>query len=153
MESLMSYPSCVSQLAVSNIDTSSASDVAAVVLTGLAVVFSALILLIIFVWIYRMIFDKIRTSKKSNTVPVPSAPKPDPQKMLSQPEEEEAEEEEVSLINADEEVVAVISAVIAQISAETGTAYALKSLKPVETKRSRRSLWALEGIRGETNPF
>ena len=135
----------VLKIAKPEVSSSNPIDVAAVVVSGLAVVFVALIILIFFVFLYGKIFDVIRESKNKKKAEVKAddmtpAAKPAP-----------AAVEPVSTSD-DDEVIAAISAVLAQISSEEGVQYRIKSVTPVQ-KGSRRNAWAFEGLRQNTNPF
>lgn len=116
------------------------SYVIAVVITGLVVVFLGLVLLIAFITLVGKIFEKIDKSKAAKkteeTVPVP-APKAAP-----------------AVQTADgDEIIAVISAAVAMMSAADGKPYRIKSVKPAAGKGSSRSAWAAAGLRDYTNPF
>jgi sodium pump decarboxylase gamma subunit len=135
-----------------DIDAQSPIDVAAVVVTGLVVVFLALIILILFVWLYGKIFEQIRNNKKKNAAKPQAAPNIEPVKNTAVESTEDLQQEDFS--TAEDEIVAAISAVIAQISSEEGVKYRVKSITPVSSgKTSRRNVWAAEGLRQNTNPF
>lgn len=122
-----------------------ASDVAAIVITGLCVVFCGLIILILFVWAFGKIFSMKNKSAKA----APEPPKAEVQKAA------QVKTVPKTAPNSDsneDEIIAVISAAIAAMSAEDGKTYKLKSVKAADIKPSR-SAWALAGRQFNTNPF
>lgn len=119
------------------------SYVTAVVITGLSVVFLALILLIIFVWA----FGKIFTAKSNKKSAPKDAPKQPQAKPVSAPAAAPAQAE-----NEQDENIAVISAAVAAIGQAEGKTYKVKSVRAVRNKPSR-SVWSLAGIQNDTNPF
>ena len=124
-------------------------EIAAVVISGLAVVFAALILLILFVWIYGKIFDSIKSKKKKSR-------DNEVKEKISTIKTELPQSDEVSLQedSEEDEVVAAISAVIAQIADEEGTNLRVKSIRPaLQSRNSGQNAWALEGLRQNTAPF
>ena len=139
----------VLKIAKPEVSSNNPIDVAAVVVSGLAVVFVALIILIFFVFLYGKIFDVIRENKNKKKTEV----KADDMTPAAKPEpvSETAAAEPVSASD-DDEVIAAISAVLAQISSEEGVQYRIKSVTPVQ-KGTRRNAWAFEGLRQNTNPF
>lgn len=123
-----------------------AGTVSSVVITGIVVVFIGLILLILCVSIYGAIFDKINKSKAEKlaaekAAKAAAAPKAEPAPAAAAPVVEDGIEEEV---------VAVITAAIAAMSASTGKKLALRS---VRTAKPQRSAWASAGIADNTRPF
>jgi sodium pump decarboxylase gamma subunit len=125
------------------IDTGSASDVTAVVITGLSVVFLGLIILIIFVWALGKVF----TRKKKPAETVKETPKA---------EIKNSEAVNVSSFaqdsSDDDEIIAVIAAAVAAMGRADGKTYKLKSVRAANT-RSSRSAWSLAGLQNNTNPF
>lgn len=127
----------------------SAGTVASVVITGLAVVFIALILLILLVALYGKIFEainkrsvakakaKAESAAEKSPVPVKAAPAPE----TSAPVVEDGIEEET---------VAVIMAAVYAMSAQTGKKMVLKSVK---TAKPQRPAWSTAGIMDNTRPF
>lgn len=119
------------------------SYVLAVVLTGLIVVFLALVVLIAFVWVMGKIFDaikgnkskKIEDGKKAETAVV-KAPQPAAPAMKI--------EDGIS-----DEIVAVIAAAVASMSGN----FAIKSVRKASPKTSRRSAWGTQGIAESTRVF
>ena len=118
---------------------------AAVTFTGIAVVFLVLLILIIFVGCFGKFFDK---SKKNNSTSNGGASGATAAKANT-----ETKSNTVSFACDDDEVIAVISAVIAQMSAADGKNYKIKSVKRKNTKAYGRPIWATEGLRQNTNPF
>lgn len=121
----------------------SGQEQAAVVITGLVVVFLVLAFLVLFVSWFGKLFDK---SKKNNTEKpsAPAAPRTAPIVKPSAP---------VVKYDESDEVVAAISAAIAQMSLNDGKVYKIKSIKPKHTKSYGRPIWAAEGLRQNTSPF
>ena len=107
------------------------------VITGMVVVFIALILLILFVALFGKIFDSIEEKKKASSSQV---------KPVSEIKPESSEDEN--------EVIAAISAVVAMMATNDGKNYAVKSIKrAVNKKRSSGSIWGSAGQRENTRPF
>ncbi len=114
------------------------SYVLAVVLTGMIVVFIALVLLIAFVSIMGKIFDSVngkKEKKNNNSLTETAAPKAVPAMEI---------EDGIS-----DEVVAVIAAAVAAMSGN----FAVKSVKRVSAKSSRRGAWGVQGIAESTQVF
>ncbi len=119
----------------------------AVVITGLAVVFLALVLLIAFVSIFGMIFGN--NSKKSNKNNNGTEKKDNEKPVLNV-----VKETPVSTQNEDDNIIAVISAAVAMMAAKDGKNYAVKSIKRALCKnRSSRNVWSAAGQRENTRPF
>ena len=127
------------------------SYVVAVVITGLVVVFLGLILLIAFISIIGAIFKKLNLRE---TAPVkakaPAAVKPVP-KIVSQPAAAIAPSPGSG--GDDDEIIAVISAAVAMMSAAEGKNYRVRSVRAVSSKASGGNAWASAGLRESTNPF
>lgn len=113
------------------------------VLTGLVVVFIALILLILLLTLFRNIFGSVghkeeeKPAPKPVRAPAPAAPaKPAP----------------VILSDDEGEVAAAITAALAVILAEEGAGktYAVRSIKRV---RTGRSAWSTAGLTENVRPF
>lgn len=131
--------------AMSGIELPSTSQVWAVVLIGLAVVFSALIILIAFVWIMGKFFT-IGNSKKKPAAPQnkPTAIKPAPKKNVSAAK--------ASASSDDDEVIAVIAAAVAAMGKAEGKTYKVKSVRAVN-QSAQRPAWAAAGLQSNTAPF
>lgn len=127
----------------------SAGTVASVVITGLAVVFIALILLILLVALYGKIFEAInnRSVAKAKAKAEAAAEKsPVPVKAVPAPETSAPVVED----GIEEETVAVIMAAVYAMSAQTGKKMVLKSVK---TAKPQRPAWSTAGIMDNTRPF
>lgn len=120
------------------------SYVIAVVITGLVVVFLGLVLLIAFISAVGAIFKKIDKKKAEAKAAQAAEPVPAPKAAPAVP---------VTAASDDDEVIAVISAAVAMMSAADGTSYRVKSVKAVPQNGSSRSAWAMAGLRETTNPF
>ena len=122
-------------------------EIASMTFIGLAVVFSALLILVAFLYISGSIFKKKDMSAKK------SAPTPAPVRQA--PAAKAAPAAKTTASGEDEdEVVAVISAVVAAMSAQDGKQYRVHSVKPAARGTgSGRSNWAQAGIQDATRPF
>lgn len=118
------------------------SYVGAVVISGLVIVFVALILLILMVWLMGKIFEAFKANKQTeientaSTANTASAP--------------------VSTSAADDdEVIAVISAAVAMMAQESGTALQIKSITPSQrlAKKPARNAWAAAAAAESTRSF
>ena len=121
----------------------------AVVITGLVVVFLALVLLIVFVQIFGKIFsgiaNKEKKGSKPDVIPVPQ---------VTVPENVTRSVPEPVVSGDDDEVIAVISAAVAMMSARDGKKYAVRSINRTENRRrSAGSVWGAAGQRENTLPF
>ena len=139
------------------------TQIAAMTLVGLLVVFSALLILVLFLTCSGSIFKK--TGK--NTKPAqkkPAAAKPAPAKTAAQPAKKPAKPAAASKPKPapapapaaaadDDEVIAVIMAAIAAMNAADGTNYQLRSVKQVTRGGAGRSAWAQAGLIETTKPF
>lgn len=135
---------------LSAVDKVAGTEQAAVVVTGLAVVFSVLIILVLFV----LAFGKLLNKPKNNNAGSGNAAavKPQPVEKKNNPIASVSGGAAVASAD-DDEVIAVISAVIAQMSAEDGKTYKIKSVRPRQNMSCGRSAWAAEGLRQNTCPF
>lgn len=128
-----------------------AETVVAVVITGLAVVFIGLILLIALVWLYGKIFQVINdkaTKKAAAAVAAKSeakaekAPAPAPAPVIED--------------GIEEEVAAVIAAAIAAYGAQTGKKLAVRSIRSADGgsgSRRVRNAWGAAALSEATRPF
>ncbi len=128
-----------------------AETVAAVVITGLAVVFIGLILLIALVWLYGKIFQAIndKAAKKAaaaaaakSEAKAEKAPAPAPAPVIED--------------GIEEEVAAVIAAAIAAYGAQTGKKLALRSIRSADGgngSRRVRNAWGAAALSEATRPF
>lgn len=132
------------------------SYVASVVLTGLAVVFLALLLLIIVFKFFGVVFFKKPKVKKVRA----KAAKNEPPKVETKSAAVSSASSGNSSVSApaapmiedgiDTEIVAVIAAAIAAMGAQTGKKLGLVSVK--KSGASRRA-WAQAGLNDNTRPF
>ncbi|MCM1380784.1 MAG: OadG family protein [Muribaculaceae bacterium] len=117
------------------------SYVFAVVITGLVVVFLGLVLLIAFITAIGAVFKKIDAKKKAAGEAKPAdTPKAAPAPVPA-----------VSGTD-DGEVIAVISAAVAMMSAADGKAYRVKSVRAAKNG-SLDNAWAAAALRESTLPF
>lgn len=118
----------------------------AVVITGLVVVFLALILLILFVALFGKVFSRSENKKKEEAAVAPKveitkSPAPEALPLAADNED-------------NSEVIAVISAAVAMMAARDGKKYAVKSIKKTaDRRRQTGSVWAAAGQRENTRPF
>lgn len=125
----------------------SSTQTIGVIISGLVVVFLVLLLLVGFVRLFSSFFEKgKKDSPKKQTAP----PEPETKKIALQPP---APEITLSPDDDPDEIIAVISAVVAQMSAQDGKQYKIKSVKAKNSKTAGRPLWASEGLRQNTAPF
>lgn len=129
------------------------TTVASVVITGIAVVFIALVLLILFVAIYGGIFksinkkaaEKAAAEKAAKEAEKPKAAAPAPVAAAPAPVVEDGIEEEI---------VAVITAAIAAYGAQSGKKLAVRRIKASGGGApSGRSAWGAAGLAEATRPF
>lgn len=133
------------------VDKVSGTEQAAVVVTGLAVVFSVLIILVLFVLLFGKIMNKPKNSD-SGSGNAPAAVKAQPAEKKNSPIASVSGGAAAASAD-DDEIIAVISAVIAQMSAEDGKTYKIKSVRQRQNKSCGRPIWAVEGLRQNTSPF
>ena len=123
------------------------SYVVAVVITGLVVVFLGLVLLIAFISLIGKIFSVIekkraeKSADKGNEAPAVQKSVP------------AASAVPAVQTSDDDEVIAVISAAVAMMSAADNTTYRVRSVKAVSSKAAAGNAWAMAGLRETTNPF
>ena len=120
------------------------SYVFAVVITGLVVVFLGLVLLIAFISLIGWLFKTMDKNKKAAKAADAPAPKSAPAAVSPAQTVQSAD---------DDEVIAVISAAVAMMSAADGTSYRIKSVKAASNGVPARNAWASAGLRESTNPF
>lgn len=133
---LMTLKNFIGNALIPVVQEMTTSYIAAVVITGLTVVFIGLIILILFVWAFGKFFTKNKKISEpvSQEIPVTT--------ITPIPETDENEDE----------IIAVISAAVAAMGKSEGKNYRLKSVRPVKNKPSR-SAWSIAGIQNDTNPF
>ena len=123
------------------------SYVVAVVITGLVVVFLGLVLLIAFISAIGAFFKQM-DQKKTAAVKA-DAPEPKP---LPKPQAPVADKP-VQTYEDDDEIIAVISAAVAMMSASEGKNYRVRSVRAVAAKGSAGNAWASAALREATRPF
>ena len=119
----------------------------AVVITGLVVVFLGLVLLIAFISLIGAIFKKMNQSKSPAPKADAPAAKPVP-KVQTQPVSKP-----VQTYEDNDEIIAVISAAVAMMSASEGKNYRIKSVRAASSKGSSGNAWASAALREATRPF
>lgn len=124
-----------------------AGTVASVVITGIVVVFLALVILILCVSIYGKIFDTInKKSAEKSKAKAEAEKKPEPVKAA----EPVVSPEPVIEDGIGDETVAVIMAAISAMESTGGKKLVLKSVK---TAKPQRPAWSAAGIIENTRPF
>ena len=135
-----------------------------VTLVGLGVVIAALAILVVVIFLFGKIFDQINKNQKAKEsaakqkakqsapakkAPAPAKPAPAPAKKAAPAPAVAAPAED------EEEVIAVISAVVAMMSEQDGKTYRIKSVAKSQRNNgfSGRSAWAMDGRRQNVNPF
>jgi sodium pump decarboxylase gamma subunit len=130
------------------------TQIVSMTVIGLLVVFSALLLLVLFLACSGSIFRKVQPGKKQ---PAPQKKAPAPAKPQQKPAPKAAPAAPAAKAAAsaedDSEVVAVIMAAIAAMSAADGKQYAVRSVRQVTRGGSGRSIWAQAGLSDLTRPF
>lgn len=122
------------------------SFIAAMTITGLAVVFLGLLILVVYLTLSGKLFVRLGIGQpKPKKAPAAPAPKPVAAPKPAAPAAVAGEDED--------EIAAVIAAVVAAMSTADGTAYAVRSIKPVRRVGSGRSAWAQAGMADLTAPF
>lgn len=122
------------------------SYVGAVVISGLAIVFAALIILILLVWIMGKIFDKLNAKKSDGNAkkaPAAESSKPAPVNISAAPAADADDESEV---------LAVIAAAVAAMSEEYGTPLRIHSIKRSAVSK-RSNAWARAAAGESTRAF
>lgn len=117
----------------------------AVMVTGLVVVFVALVGLMLIVWLFGKLFVALGSSKK------PSQPKKQMPKTAESkaPVNTAAKKAMVVEDGISDEVVAVIAAAVAAMGSAAG-GFAVRSVRRV---KEARSSWATAGLAQNTQPF
>lgn len=127
------------------------AQVAGVLLAGLGVVFAVLVMLVILIFLFGKLFEQIngRKKQKETAKVTEKAPKAAPAKQSPSPAPAA-----VAVPDEDaDEVIAVISAVVAMMSAQDGTTYQVRSVKPAAQSLGGRAVWAMDGRRQNVAPF
>ena len=134
-------------------DLLNAAQIIGVTIAGIGIVFMCLVLLVLVILGFGKIFDSLNQKKaaKEATAAAKSAPK------VSAPAPKAAAPVQAApAVSAedDDEVIAVISAVIAAMSAADGTTYKVRSVKPAASNSlGGRTAWAMDGRRNNVMPF
>lgn len=122
--------------------------IVSVVITGIVVVFIGLIILILCVSVYGRIFDSMNRKKaeKQKAELEAKAQENAPKVQADAPVEAPPVIED----GIEEEIVAVITAAIAAMSAKSGKKLMLRS---ISTAKGSRNAWAAAGAAENTRPF
>ncbi len=108
-----------------------------VVLSGVSIVFIALILLIFFVWLMDKVFNLVKGSKKKNKSAEVSQKAPAP----ANPAAVVSEKPPVTEDGIPEEVVAAVAAAVAMLGEETGRTLKITGISKKGGGSSRRGRW------------
>ena len=129
------------------------TQITAMTIVGLAVVFAALLILVIFLYSSGAIFKRAVKGNKP-AAPAKPAAKPAPAAAVKAAPAPAPKPQTASAAASDDsEVVAVIMAAIAAMGAADGKQYRLHSVRQVTRRGSGRSLWAQAGLNDATRPF
>ena len=131
------------------------NTIASVVITGIAVVFIALALLIIFVSLYGKIFESINRKKEQQAAEAKAAEAKKAEAAAKKADAQKAAPAPAPVVQdgIEEETVAVIMAAIAAYGAQSGKQLAVKSIKASQGGSARRNAWSAAGIAEATRPF
>ena len=127
------------------------TQITAMTIIGLSVVFFALLILVVFLYTSGSFFKAAKPGQKpaaetKKQAPAKAAP------AAAKPAAKPAAPKAAAPAEDDSEVVAVIMAAIAAMGAADGKQYRIKSVRPV-SGGSGRSAWAQAGIADLTRPF
>ena len=127
-----------------------------VTLAGLGIVIAALALLVVIIFLFGKIFESINAKQKAKEAALAEKKKPkaSPAPVKKTPAPAPAVQQNANTVD-DEEVIAVISAVVAMMSQQDGKNYKVKSVKAVKKNQgfNGRSAWAMDGRRQNVSPF
>lgn len=135
------------------------TQIAAMTIVGLVVVFSALLILVGYLLVSGGIFKKTNHAPKKQPAVKKPAPKQPAQAKAAPPAQKPKKPAPApatptaAASDEDEEVIAVIMAAIAAMSEADGTAYQIRSVKRVTRGGAGRSVWAQAGLSEATKPF
>ncbi len=152
----MNYQSAIGMLAGGSIpgpDTLDASQIWGVTIAGLGIVFAGLVILVLVIFLFGKLFDAInkKTAAKQAAAMAKNAPKTAPAPKAAAPAPKATPAPAAA---DDDEVIAVISAVVAAMSAADGKTYKVRSVKPAATASlSGRAAWGMDGRRNNVMPF
>ncbi len=124
------------------------TDIASVVITGMSVVFIALILLVLFVSIYGGIFNKANKKKQAKQEAEKKAA--EAEKVTAAPVKVQQPAAPEVQDGIEEEIVAVIAAAVAAMGAQSGKKLVVRSVK---RSISQRDAWSAAGLADNTRPF
>lgn len=128
------------------------SQIWGVTLAGLGIVFAGLVLLVFVIFLFGKIFESINKAQaaKQAAVVAKNAPKTAPKPAAAPAPKPQA----APVAADDDEVIAVISAVVAAMSAADGKTYKVRSVKPAASNSlGGRTAWAMDGRRNNVMPF
>lgn len=124
-------------------------DTAALVGSGLLVVFSALVVIIAFIWVMGKVMKAAENKKKSAEKPAAPKATAAPAPAVKAPVAAAPVEETDGI--SDEVVVAISAAISAMMLAEGNTKpFAIRSIKRV---KESRNAWNAAGVADNTRPF
>ncbi len=128
-----------------------------VTLAGLGIVIAALALLVLVIFCFGKIFDSINAAEKAKADRKAAEKAPKPAAVLAKAQAPATAPAAPAAASAppaedEDEVIAVISAVVAMMSEADGTTYRVKSVRPA-SGFSGRSAWAMDGRRNNVSPF
>lgn len=152
----MNYQSAIRMLAGGSIpgpDTLDPSQIIGVTIAGLGIVFACLVILVFVIFLFGKLFDALnkKTAAKQAAAMAKNAPKTAPAPKAAAPAPQAAPAPAAA---DDDEVIAVISAVVAAMSAADGKTYKVRSVKPAATASlSGRAAWGMDGRRNNVMPF
>lgn len=127
----------------------SANDALSVLCVGFAVVFIALIAMVLFFSLLGMVMQAIEKASRKNAT-AKSKKSEESAKAKSAAVVEQTKPEIVVEDGVSDEVIAVISAAVAAMS-DGDKRYALRSVK--KSRQGGRPIWAMAGIRENTSSF
>ena len=134
-------------------------QITAMTIVGLLVVFSALLILVLFLYGSGSVFKKAAGKPQQKTAPKQAQP---PKKTAAPaapaapkaPAKAPAAAAAPASAGEDEEVIAVIMAAISAMGEAEGKTYQLKSVKPVSDGAANpRRAWSQAGLISQTRPF
>lgn len=130
------------------------TQITAMTIIGLSVVFFALLILVVFLYASGSFFKAAKPGEKKAAETKKAAPAAPAAAKPAAPKAALQAAAPAAAVSAedDSEVVAVIMAAIAAMGAADGKQYRIKSVRPVSGS-SGRSAWAQAGIAELTRPF
>ena len=108
------------------------------------------------IFLFGKLFDRLNTvnQEKAKQAAAEKAPKAKPAPVKTPAPAPKAPAPKPAVPDTDDdEVIAVISAVVAMMSEADGTTYKVKSVKPVQSGFNGRTAWAMDGRRNNVSPF